>query len=155
MVLEKTLENPLTARRSNQSILNKINTEYLLEGLMLKLQYFGHLVWRADSLEKILLLGKMEGSMKRGNRGWDSCMASSTQRTWVWANTGRWWRRGKPRVLQSMELQRVRHSDWITATVHLSLSHIYIHIYSLYLYMHVCICCPKTKQLNINYNKII
>ena len=64
----KTLESPWTARRSNQSILKEINPEYSLEGLMLKLklQYFGHLMWRADSLEKILLLGKIEGR----RRGW-------------------------------------------------------------------------------------
>ena len=56
-----------TARRSNQSILKEINSEYSLEGLMLKLQYFGHLMWRADSLEKTLMLGKFE---RRKRRGW-------------------------------------------------------------------------------------
>ena len=60
MVLEKTLEVPWTARRSNQSILKEINHEYSLEGLTLKLQYFGHLMKRADSLEKTLMLGKIE-----------------------------------------------------------------------------------------------
>ena len=60
---------PWTARRSNQSILKEISHEYSLEGLMLqlKLQYFGHLIWRANSLEKILMLGKIEG---RKTRGW-------------------------------------------------------------------------------------
>ena len=53
-----------TARRSNQSILKEINSEYLLEGLMLKLQYFGHLMRRADSLEKTLMLGKIEGERR-------------------------------------------------------------------------------------------
>ena len=57
----ETLESPLDCNRSNQSILKEINSEYSLEGLMLKLQYFGHLMRRADSLEKILLLGKIEG----------------------------------------------------------------------------------------------
>ena len=61
MVLEKTLESPWTARRSNPSILKKINPEFSLEGLVLKLQYFGHLMPRADSLEKTLVLGKIEG----------------------------------------------------------------------------------------------
>ena len=63
MLLEKTLRVPWTARRSNQSILNEINPEYSLEGLMLnlKLQYFGHLMLRAKSLEKTLMLGKIEG----------------------------------------------------------------------------------------------
>ena len=70
MVLEKTLESPLTARRSNQSILKEISPEYSLEGLMLKLkfQYFGHLMRRTDSLEKILMLGKIEGWRRRGRQ---------------------------------------------------------------------------------------
>ena len=61
-----------TARRSNQSILKEINPEYLSEGLMLKLklQYFGHLMRRTDSFEKTLMLGKIEGGRRRGNRGW-------------------------------------------------------------------------------------
>ena len=66
MVLEKTLESPWTARRSNQSILKEINPEYSLEGLKLKLQYFGYLMRRADSLEKTLMLGKIEGRRRRG-----------------------------------------------------------------------------------------
>ena len=57
---------PWIARRSNQSILKEINPEYSLEGQMLKLQYFGHLMGRADSLEKTLMLGKMEGRRRRG-----------------------------------------------------------------------------------------
>ena len=56
---------PWTARRSNESILKEINPEYSLEGLMLKLQYFGHLMRRANSLEKTLMLGKVEGRRKR------------------------------------------------------------------------------------------
>ena len=62
------LRVPWTARRSNQSILREISPEYSLEGLMLKLklQYFGHLMWRTDSLEKTLMLGKIEGGRKRG-----------------------------------------------------------------------------------------
>ena len=66
MVLEKTLENPWTARKSNQSILKEINPEYSLEGLMLKYPYFGHLMQRADSLEKTLMLGKIESRRRRG-----------------------------------------------------------------------------------------
>ena len=60
------LRVPWTAKRSNQSILKEINPEYSLEGLMLKLQYFGHLMWRADLLEKTLILGKIEGRWRRG-----------------------------------------------------------------------------------------
>ena len=64
----RLLRVPCTARRSNQSILQEISPEYSLEGLMLKLklQYFGHLMWRADSFEKTLMLGKIEGRRKRG-----------------------------------------------------------------------------------------
>ena len=85
------LRVPWTARRSNQSILKEINTECSLEGLMLKLklQSFGHLMWRANSLEKILMLGKIKGKRKGGDRGWNSWMASSTQWTWVWASSRR------------------------------------------------------------------
>ena len=68
--LEKTLESPLDSRRSNQSILKEINPEYALEGLVLKLkfQYFGHLMCRANSLEKTLILGKIEGRRRRGQQ---------------------------------------------------------------------------------------
>ena len=67
MVVEKTLESPWTARRSNQSILKGISPEYSLEELMLKLnlKYFSHLIRRADSLEKTLMLGKIEGRRRR------------------------------------------------------------------------------------------
>ena len=70
MVLEKTLEIPWTARRSNQSILKEISPGCSLEGLVLrlKLQYFGHLMQRADSLEKTLMLGKIEGRRKSGRQ---------------------------------------------------------------------------------------
>ena len=70
MVLDKTLEVPWTARRSNQSILKEISPEYSLERLMLKLnlQYFGHLMRRTDSLEKTLMLGKIEGGRRRQQR---------------------------------------------------------------------------------------
>ena len=68
MVLEKTLESPLDCKEINQSILKEISPEYSLEGLMLKLkfQYFGHLMQRADSLEKTLMLAKTEGRRRRG-----------------------------------------------------------------------------------------
>ena len=69
----RLLRVPRTARRSNQSILKEISPEYSLEGLMLKLelQYFGHLMRRTDSLEKTLMLGKIEGRRKSGQQGWD------------------------------------------------------------------------------------
>ena len=70
MVLEKTLESPWTARRSNQYILKEVSPGCSLEGLMLKLklQYFGHLMWRADSLEKTLVLGKIKGGRRKGRQ---------------------------------------------------------------------------------------
>ena len=67
-MLKKTLQSPLTVRRSNQSILKEINLEYLLEELMLKLHYFGHMMRRVDSLEKTLVLGKIEGRRRRGQQ---------------------------------------------------------------------------------------
>ena len=103
-------EDSWTARRSNQSILKEISPEYSLEGLMLKLQYVVHLMWRTYTLEKILMLGKIEG---RRRRGWDGWMASLTQWTWVWVSSGSWWWIGRPGVLQSMGSQRVGH-DWAT-----------------------------------------
>ena len=71
MVVEKTLESPWTARRSNQSVLKRISLGCSLEGLMLKLklQYFGHLILRTDSLEKTLMLGKIEAGEEGDDRG--------------------------------------------------------------------------------------
>ena len=91
------------------------NNTNLLEGLMLKLklQYFGHLMWRVDSLEKTLMLGGTGGRKRRDDRGWDGWMASLTRWTWVWVNSRSWWRTGRPGVLQFMGSQRVRH-DWVT-----------------------------------------
>ena len=70
---------PWTTRRSNHSILKEINPEYSLEALMLKLQYFGHLMQRANPLEKTLILGKFEGRKRRDDRKWDVWIASVTQ----------------------------------------------------------------------------
>ena len=64
----RLLRVPLIARRSNQSILKQISPEYSLEGLILKLQYFGHLMRRTDSLEKTLMVGKIEGRRRRGQQ---------------------------------------------------------------------------------------
>ena len=96
--------------QGNQSILKEINPEYSLEGLMLKLklQYSGHLMQRAKSLEKTLMLERLKAGREGEDRGQDGWVASLTQWTWVWANSGRWWRTGKPGVLQSMGSQRVR-----------------------------------------------
>ena len=98
------LRVPWTARRSNQSILKEISPEYSFEGLMLKLklQYFGHLMRRADSLKRPWCWERLKAGGEGDNRGWDGWMASPIQWTWVWASSGRWWRTGKPGVLQSM-----------------------------------------------------
>ena len=103
------------ARRSNQSILKEISPEYSLEGLMLKpkLQCFSHLMRRANSLEKTLMLGKIEGRKRRGQWRIIGWMASLTQWAWVWVNSRSWWWTWRPSVLQSMGSQRVRH-DWAT-----------------------------------------
>ena len=82
---------PWTARRSNQSILKEIGPGCSLEGLMLKLklQYFGHLMRRADLLEKTLKLGEIEGR-RRGRQRMRWLVASLTRWTWVWVNSGSW-----------------------------------------------------------------
>ena len=212
----RLLRVPWTARRSNQSNLREINTEYLLEGMMLKLQYFGHLMWIADSMNKSQMLGRTEGQRRRGsqrirlldtitdamnmnlgklwdmvrdreawcasvhgvikswiwldnwkittnwkdwywswssnilatwfkepthwkrlmlgktecrregdNTGWDGWMASLTQWTWVWTNSGKQWRIGKPGMLHSMESQQAGH-NWATEQQQqINLIHIY------------------------------
>ena len=102
------------ARWSNESILKEINPEYSLEGQILKLmhQYYGHLIQRADSLKKTLMLGKIKGRRRRRwhRMRWLDGITNSTDMSW--ASFGRWWRTGKPGVLQSMGSQRGRH-DWV------------------------------------------
>ena len=107
----RLLRVPLTGRKSNQSILKEISPGYSLEGLMLKLklQYFGHLIWRTDSSEKTLMLGKIEDERKRGWQRKRWLDGITTPWTWVWASSGSWWRTEKPGVLQFMGSQRVGH----------------------------------------------
>ena len=81
--------------------------------LQLILQYSGHLMGRADSLEKTLMLGKIEGRRRRGNTGWDGWMASPTQWTWVWVDSVSWSWTGRPGVLQWTVSQRVT-CNWAT-----------------------------------------
>ena len=94
----RLLRVPWITRRSNQSILKEISPGCSLEGLMLKLkiQYFGHLMWRPDSFENTLMLGKTEGGRKGVDRGWDGWMASLTQWTWVWVDSRSLWWTGRP-----------------------------------------------------------
>ena len=81
--------------------------------LKLKLQYFGHLMWRADSLEKTLMLGKIKVRRRRDDWGWGGWMASLTQWTWVWVSSRSWWWTGRPGMLQSMRSQKIGH-NWTT-----------------------------------------
>ena len=85
-----------TARRSNQSILKEISPGCSLEGLMLKLklQYSGHLIWRTDSMEKTLMLGRLRAGGEGDDRGWDGWMTSPTQWTQIWVDSGSWWCQG-------------------------------------------------------------
>ena len=105
----RLLRVPWTARRSTQSILKEINPGISLEGMMLKLklQYFGHLIRRVDSLEKTLMLGGIGSRRRRGQQRMKWLVASPTQWTWVWVNSRR------PGVLRFMGSQRVGH-DWVT-----------------------------------------
>ena len=112
----RLLRVPWITRRSHQSILKEIRLEYSLEGLMLKLklQYFGHLMRRADCLEKIpWCWERLKAGGEGDDRGWDGWMASPTQWTWVWVSSGSWWWTGRPGMLQSTGLQRVGHY-WTT-----------------------------------------
>ena len=108
VMLEKTLESSWT-ERSNHSSLKEINPKYSLEGLMLKLQYFGHLMWRADSLEKTLMLGKIEGKWRRRQQKmrWLESITGSVDMNL--SKLQEILESGEPGMLQSLELQRVRH----------------------------------------------
>ena len=110
----RLLRVPWTAR-SNQSIVKETSPEYSLEGLVVKLkfQYFGHLMWRTDSLTKTEMLGGIAGRRRKGRQGWYGYMVSLTQWTWVWTSFRSWWWTGKAGVLHSMESQWVGH-DWVT-----------------------------------------
>ena len=105
-MLEKTLDSPLGCKEIQPVLLKEISPGCSLEGLMLKLklQYFGHLMRRADSLEKTLM---MRAGGERDSRGWDGWMTSLTQWTWVWVDSGNWWWTGSPGVLWFIGSQRV------------------------------------------------
>ena len=135
----RLLEVPWTARRSNQSILKEISPGCSLERLMLKLklQYFGHLMWRTNSLEKTLMLGKIKGR-RRGQQRMRWLDGITDWWTWVWASSGSWRWTGKPGVLEPMGLQRVGH-DWAT---------------ELNWYYMLIFCLPTLKDLIITSSKI-
>ena len=108
----RLLRVPWTAKRSNQSILKEINPEYTLEGMMLKLklQYWCE---ELTSLKRPWCWERLKVGGEGDNRGWDCWMASLTQWTWVWVSSRSWWWTGRPGLLESIWLQRVRYY-WVT-----------------------------------------
>ena len=140
MILEKTLDSPLDCKEI-QSVHPTgyiqwiISPEYSPDGMMLnlKLQYFGHLMGRTDLLEKSFqqkpfqkifpwCWERLKAVGEGDDRGWDCWMASQTQWTWVWVRSRSWWWSGRPGMLQSMGLQRVRH-NWANELNWTELSH--------------------------------
>ena len=134
---KRFLRVPWTARRSNQSILKEISPGCSLEGLMLKLklQYFGHMMWRDDSFENTLMLGKIEGGRRRGGQRMKWLDGITGSMHMGLGDSGSWWQTGRPGMLWFMGSQRVRHdlSNW-TELIHGT------HIYSTtYLSIHLLI----------------
>ena len=111
----RLLRVPWTARRPNQSILKEISPEYSLGGLMLKLklQYFGHLMWRSDSFEKSLMLGKTESRRRRGQQRMRWLNGITDSMDMSLSELRCWWWTGRPGMLRFLGSQRVGH-DWAT-----------------------------------------
>ena len=112
---KRLLRIPWTAGRSNQSILKEVSRECSLERLMLKLklQYFGHLMRRADSLKRPWCWERLKAEGEGDNRGWNGWMASPSQWTWVWVSSGSWWWTVRTGLLHSMGSQsQTRLSNW-------------------------------------------
>ena len=107
----RLLRVPWKPRRSNQSILKEISPGYSLEGLMLKLklQYFGHVIWRTDCWKRPWCWERLKARGEGNDKGWDGRMTSPTQWAWVWASSGNHWWTGKCGMLQSMGSQRAGH----------------------------------------------
>jgi len=114
----RLLRVPWTARRSNQPILKEISPGISLEGMMLKLklQYFGHLMQRVDSLERLWCWEGLGAGGEGDDRGWDGWMASVTRWTWVWVNSGSWWWTGRPGVLRFMASKKSDTTEWLNWT---------------------------------------
>ena len=128
--------------------------------LKLKVQYFGHLMRRVDSLEKTLMLGGIRGRRRRVDRRWDDWMASPTRWTWVWVNSRSWWWTGRPGVLWFMGSQRIGHNwenelNWTDTHIYSTML-MYMYIYILvcvYIYIQhcscICVCVCVSALLNI------
>ena len=115
----RLLRVPWTARKSNQSILKEISPGCSLEGLMLKLKLHNSLdTWCEEltHLKRPWCWERLRTGGEGDDRGWDVWMASLTQWTWVWVNSGSWWWTGRPSILWSIGLQRVRH-NWATELI--------------------------------------
>ena len=113
VVLEKTLESPFGLQRDQISQSQRKST---LNIHWKDWCYFGHLMWRTDSLQKPWCWERLKAG-EVNDRGWDGWMASPTWWTWVWVNSRSWWRTRKPRLLPSMRLQSARH-DWAIELIH-------------------------------------
>ena len=122
----RLLRVPWTARRSNQSTLKEISPRCSLEGLLLKLklQYFSHLMWRVDSLEKTLMLGGIGGRRRRRRQRMRWLDGITDSMAWVWVNSGSWWWTGRPGVLRFMGSQSW---TWLSDCTALNWTHPYGH----------------------------
>ena len=109
----RLLRVPWTASRSNQSILKEISPEYFIGRTDAEAET--PILWTPDAKRWLIWKDPDAGKdwRQEKDRGWDGCLASPTQWTWVWVNSGSWWWTGRPGILQSMGSQRVRH-DWVT-----------------------------------------
>ena len=144
---------PWTTRRSNHSILKEINSEYSLERLLLKLklQHIGHLVWRDDYWKRLGFWERLKAEEEEGNREWDGWMASPTWWTWIWTNSGRWWRTEEPGVLPSTRSQRIgqdwateyqqQNKNWQAHALGLSLSEIAHSLAGVYFFLNPLLSC--------------
>ena len=136
MELEMTLERPLNYMEM-QPVHPKGNKSWIFIGRTdseAETPIFGHLMRRTDSVEKTLILGKIEGRRGRGQQRMRSLAGITDMITWIWVSSGSWWWTGKPGMLQSMGLQKVGH-DWVTELNWV----VILYTYSVYIHIYICI----------------